>query len=158
MSNVYLLDTNTFRVFAHYYPDAFPSFWADLETLVDNHLMLSCSEVYKEIDYETQEEHLLEWAENHTGIFEYPSGEEMQAVAEIFKIKHFQQLIGEKQRIRGRAVADPFLVAKGICSAGTVVTEEGYKPNSAKIPNICEHFNVRCIKAREFLVECKLSY
>jgi len=46
--------------------------------------------------------------------------------------------------IKGGPVADPFLVAKAKALDGTVVTQEEYKPNGVKIPNMCEYMNVRC--------------
>ena len=33
----------------------------------------------------------------------------------------------------------------------TVVTMESLKPNAARIPNICEHFGVRCMDLEEFM-------
>jgi len=48
-------------------------------------------------------------------------------------------------------VADPFLIACAKVRGGTVVTEEGNKPNAAKIPNICGHFRVPCTNVEGFL-------
>jgi Domain of unknown function (DUF4411) len=39
MSDAYVLDTNSFRVFGNYYPEIFPSFWEEIERLVtDEHV------------------------------------------------------------------------------------------------------------------------
>ena len=66
---------------------------------------------------------------------------------------HFRQLIGQKQRLKGLPVADPFLVARGALQDASVVTEETLKPNAAKVPNVCEHFGVRSTNVQGFLVE-----
>ena len=34
---------------------------------------------------------------------------------------------------------------------GTVVTEEKLKPNAAKFPNVCAHFQVPCINLEIFM-------
>jgi hypothetical protein len=66
-------------------------------------------------------------------------------------VQHFQSLVGEKQRLRGSPVADPFLVASARYNEGWVVTEEVQKPDAAKIPNVCEYFGVHCTNVAGFL-------
>ncbi|MBZ0199623.1 MAG: DUF4411 family protein [Ignavibacteriaceae bacterium] len=34
-----------------------------------------------------------------------------------------------------------------------MITEEDYKKNGAKIPNICEHFDIPCLKLEGFLIQ-----
>lgn len=75
----------------------------------------------------------------------------MDFVSEIFKIQHFQTLISNKARLYGKPVADPFVIAKAKAISGCVVSEERYKENSAKIPNVCEHFKIPCISLEEFM-------
>lgn len=48
---------------------------------------------------------------------------------------------------------DPFVVAAGKVKDATVVTQEGLKPNAAKVPNVCEHFNVPCLNLEEFMAQ-----
>jgi hypothetical protein len=68
---------------------------------------------------------------------------ELDCVRRIFEVEHFQAMIRTKERLRGRPVADPFVVARAWClDAGCVVTTESHKPNAAKIPNVCDHFGV----------------
>jgi len=55
-------------------------------------------------------------------------------------------LIGEKQRLRGTPVADPFLIARAQALRGAAVTEESPKPNKPDIPAICAHFGIPCMK------------
>lgn len=93
-------------------------------------------------------------------MFSTPTGAELLFVAEIFRIRHFQGLIGAQQRLKGTPVADPFVIACAKVNQATVVTEEGWqrggkslvlKPNAAKIPNVCAHFKIPCIDLEEFM-------
>ena len=52
---------------------------------------------------------------------------------------------------RAASNADPFVIARAAITRSTVVTMEQFKDNAAKIPNICRHFNVRCITLEEFM-------
>lgn len=63
---------------------------------------------------------------------------------EIFKKRHFQDNIEKIKLLKGGPVADPFLVAKAKALNGIVVTQEEFKPNSVKLPNICEFMGVQC--------------
>ena len=94
---------------------------------------------------------MLTWAKDNKHIFTTPAVAELQFVAQILQIKHFQSLIGEQQRLKGTPVADPFLIACAKINGGTVVTEEQMKQNAAKIPNVCQHFNVPCINLEGFM-------
>jgi len=139
-----VFDTSSFIVLENYYPDTFPTFWEHLDGLVASGGLLSVSEVYKELQNQLTADFLLDWVDRHKGIFATPSSDEMDAVADIFRIPHFQQLISAKQRVRGAPVADPWVVARGRVVGCCVVTEEALKPNAAKIPNVCQHFGVDC--------------
>lgn len=75
----------------------------------------------------------------------------MLFVQEIFKVEHFQIIISRKNLLSGKPVADPFVIAKAKVIDGTVVTNESYKPHGAKIPNICEYFNVKCANLEKFM-------
>jgi hypothetical protein len=53
--------------------------------------------------------------------------------------------------LSGKPVADPFVIAKTKVIEGIVVTNEANKNHGAKIPNICEHFNVKCFNLEKFM-------
>jgi Domain of unknown function (DUF4411) len=148
---VYVLDTSSFRVLGNYYPDTFPTFWAQLDELVQAERFVSVSESRKEIAIQDASAHLASWVDQHSNIFRTPTSREMTAVARIFAISHFQQLIGQKQRLRGYPVADPFVIARAMVDGACVVTEEALKPNAAKIPNVCQHFQVACLNMQGLL-------
>ena len=142
---IYVFDTNSFLELQSYYPETFPSFWEQFDLLVDSGRVISVAEVQTELENQATAPHLLEWMERNRELFTVPCAEEMECVAEIFRVPHFQQMIGAKQLSRGMAVADPWLVARGRHLAGCVVTEEAAKPNSAKVPTVCAHFGVSCL-------------
>lgn len=148
---VYILDTSSIRVFANYYPATFETFWEHLEELVNDGRAISVREVLKELEFQNPDAHLAAWNANHKAIFSPPTEEDMGHVAEIFAVEHFHQLIGETQRLRGQPVADPWIIARAMSLGAVVVTEETYRPNAARIPNVCEHFRVECIDLETML-------
>jgi hypothetical protein len=53
--------------------------------------------------------------------------------------------------LHGGAFADPFIIAKAFVEKATVITQEKYKENATKIPNICNHFKIDNIDLQGFL-------
>ncbi|MGF7191821.1 hypothetical protein JOE11_004894 [Robbsia andropogonis] len=156
----YVFDTSSIRSLQHFYPRVFRSIWDDLETLASQGLLISTREVLNELERQAVSEDVLKWVGEHRSMFLTPNAEELQFVATIFQVKHFQALIGQQQRLKGTPVADPFVIACAKVYGSTVVTEEGWmrpsasltpKPNAAKIPNVCAHFGIPCIDLEEFM-------
>ena len=139
---IYVLDTNSFGVLKNFYPETFPTLWDEIDTMVLLGDLVSVEEVFKEASKRIDSEHLVAWIDGNRSIFSPPTEEEMQFVAEIFAVRHFEQLISEDKLLRGGHVADPWLIARARLLDGCVVTEEKLKPNAAKIPNVCEHFGI----------------
>ncbi len=148
---IYVFDTSSLSEFKHFYPGVFKSIWHGLDELSKQQKLISTREVWNEMQRGNSDQHTNEWLKTRKEIFTTPTTEELQFVAEIFKIPHFQGLIGQKQRLKGDPVADPFVIACAKVRKGTVVTEEQFKPNAAKIPNVCQYFNVPCIDLEEFM-------
>lgn len=156
----YVFDTSSIRSLQHFYPRVFKSIWDGLDDLVARQELLSTREVFNELERQAVSEEVLKWVRANKALFTTPTGPELQFVAEIFRIKHFQGLIGAQQRLKGTPVADPFVIACARINGATVVTEEGWqrggkplmlKPNAAKIPNVCAHFKIPCIDLEEFM-------
>lgn len=155
---VYVFDTNSLRVLGNYYPGRFPSFWERFETLIRTGEVVSVREVHNELLDQITKEWFLDWVEKHKQMFVVPAAEETEFVAEIFRVPHFLTLVGREQQLKGQPVADPFVIACARIRAGTVVTEEGNKPNAAKIPNVCQHFRVPCTNVEGFLTACNWQF
>lgn len=156
----YVFDTSSIRSLQHFYPRVFKSIWDGLDDLVTRQELISTREVFNELERQAVSEEVMKWVKANKALFTTPTGHELLFVAEIFKIKHFQGLIGAQQRLKGTPVADPFVIACARINQATVVTEEGWqrggkpltlKPNAAKIPNVCAHFKIPCIDLEEFM-------
>jgi hypothetical protein len=146
---VYVFDTTSLIEIFRIPQKVFTSMWDAYDALIKKGNVISVREVAKEI---AEGDGLLtEWAKNHKKVFQEPSAEEALFLVEIFKVKHFQQVLEQKKRLRGGSFADPFVIAKAKILNGTVVTEEKWKPNAAKIPSICKHFKVDCISLEGFM-------
>ena len=113
--------------------------------------VVSAREVYNEIVSQVKDKWYLDWLKQHKEMFLTPGVEEGKFIAESFKVPHFQQIVGEQQRLLGQYVADPFVVACASVCNGTVVTEEAVKENAAKIPNVCQYFGVNFTNVQGFL-------
>jgi hypothetical protein len=148
----YVFDTSSFRVLDHYFPARFPTFWEEFNRLITNERIISVREVRRELENQPIRTHLEEWVKNNRDIFLLPEAEETEFIRKIFSISHFQQMVSRKNQLRARPVADPFVIASAQIRQGCVVTEETYKPNAARIPNVCEHFEIDCISL-EVLME-----
>ncbi len=157
---IYVFDTSSLRSLQHFYPSVFKSIWNGLDALLQQQRLISTREVFNELGRQAVSVDVQQWAKDHKEIFMTPTNAELQFVAEIFTIRHFQNLIGTQQRLKGTPVADPFVIACARIKRGTVVTEEGWlrggashtlKPNAAKIPNVCAHFDIPCVNLEAFM-------
>lgn len=148
---VYVFDSSSFIVIGHYFPDNFPSFWQRFDYAISERQIVSVREAYLELDTRATRQHLLDWVNRNKEIFLVPSPEETQFVAEIFSVRHFQQLINEKHRLTASPVADPFIVASAKVRNACVVTEESFKKNSARIPNVCDHYGIEWVTIQGFM-------
>lgn len=155
---IYVFDTSSLSALKHFYPVIFKSIWTGLDDLVQQQKLISTREVWNEMERGNPDQHTNEWLKLRKELFTTPSAAELQFVAQIFQISHFQGLIGQKQRLTGAPVADPFVIACAKVKDGTVVTEEQFKPEAAKIPNVCRHFNVPCINLEIFMQQQGWSF
>lgn len=147
---IYVFDTNSFSELNAYYPDIFKIFWSRFDAMVADGDVISTREVRAELE-RSGLEHVLGWAKANRQVFTTPGARETAFVGQIFAVRHFQALIGQKAQQRGTPVADPFVIACAHARSGTVVTQEKLKPNAAKIPNVCQHFNVPCVDLEGFM-------
>ena len=136
-------------MFSNFYQKRFPSLWEKFDQAVQAESILSVREVLNEV--EQRGDRLSEWAKNNRGFFRPPAPEELVFVAEIFAVPHFQSLVRKQERLQGKPVADPFVIAKAKVLRGCVVTEEDKKPNASRIPNVCEHFDAACLNLEGFM-------
>ena len=147
---IYVFDSDALiDLFKNFYLNRFPSLWERFNQLANDEIIISVREVYNEID--GYSDRLTQWAKEHRHFFQQSSPEELSFVTEIFRIRHFQSLIRKKERLQGKPVADPFVIALANKIEGCVVTQEKKKPNAAQIPNVCEHFSIDCLNLEAFM-------
>lgn len=147
---IYIFDSDVLiTLFRNFYRSRFPSLWQKFDACVIDGRIISVREVMNEI--ESRDDQLSKWAKQNREIFTQPSSEELAFIAEIFKVPHFQMLVRTEERLKGKPVADPFVIAKAKIIQGCVVSNEKRTPNAAKIPNVCDHFGVDHINLEEFM-------
>ena len=147
----YVFDTSSFSVIGNYYPEQFPTFWEKFDQAATAGTIISVREVRRELDFYVPYPHLSDWVKDHGDIFSPPIPAETQFVQEIFSVRHFQMLVSEKDRLAGNLGADPFVIARAKVINGCVITEETRRPHAARIPNVCDHFEVDCTNLQEFM-------
>jgi hypothetical protein len=147
---IYVFDNDALiTLFRYYYPTRFPSLWDKFEKCVRGNKIISVREVYNEI--EGHSSRLGEWVKEHRDFFYPPSSEKLAFVADIFRVPHFQDLVRKQERLQGKPVADPFVIAKAKVANGCVITQESRKPNAVHIPNVCDHFSIHCLNLEGFM-------
>ncbi|MBT9141517.1 MAG: hypothetical protein DDT30_02109 [Dehalococcoidia bacterium] len=148
---IYVFDSSSLiDLFKYYYPNRFPSLWENFDALVLERRIISVREVRNEL--EGHGDSLSVWVKDHHEFFPAPTTDELNFVAKIFKVTHFQALVKEKEWLQGKPVADPFVIANAwALEEGCVVTQEVKRPNAAKIPNVCEHFGIPCLNLEAFM-------
>lgn len=147
----YVFDTSSLIHLGNYFPARFPSLWKQIDGLVQVGRLISVREVFNELHTYNDKDFIQEWAKNNNVVFPTPDRDELLFVAQIFSVKHFQALIGQKSILKGTPVADPFVIASAKTGSACVVTQESKKDNAAKIPNICEHFSIPCTNLEGFM-------
>lgn len=142
------------------YPfDVFPSFWKLLIDQSASQVIKSPIEVFHELaDYGDE---LSEWAKMHrNGNFFIEPDEKVQAtftaiadfVNDNYSGPQARDFLGD---------ADPRVIAHAKCEPGTVVTMErlgGPGSQQAKIPNVCQEFEVEYINTCDMFRELGVSF
>ena len=147
----YVFDSDSLiNLFRHYYPERFPTLWGKFDALVSRGELISVREVFNEIG--SSDDSLGTWAkEQKNTLFSKPTVREFEFVGEIFRVQHFQAMVRKQERLKGKPVADPFVIARAKILGACVVTQEKNTENAAKIPNVCDHFGIPCIDLEGFM-------
>ncbi len=150
---VYVFDTNALSViFNHYYVNSFPTFWESFHKHIIDRKIISVREVRKELEEKGWGDTVDNWIKSNSSFFESPSVDEMNFITKIYSVSHFLHNLENEKLLKGGAFADPFVISKAHSIKGIVVTQEKYKKNGTKIPNICEHFKIECINLENFFI------
>jgi hypothetical protein len=137
----------------YYPPDVFPQLWTKLEALVNDKRVVAPDEVLRELS--KKEDDLFKWAKKNDTLF-LPLDSAIQAATQDI-LAVFPRLVDSE---RDRSTADPFVIAVARVHTYCVVTGEKNSGNlkRPKIPNVCDHFNVRYINMLQFMREQRWQF
>ena len=155
MSQLYCLDANILiQPWNNYYsPELCPNFLDILTGLIDEGIIFCTSEVQREIL--KTDDGLSDWIKEHPNFVREMDEDVQMKLREI--LHQFPYLVNAT---KDRSMGDPWVVAHAWSANATVVTKET-KSNSViriKIPDVCEHFNIRYIDEFAFLKEVGISF
>lgn len=152
----FVIDTSALiDINREYPPDVFPKLWKDIEILVKQGLLIAPKEVFEEL--KRKDDELKTWAQRHQEMFIDLDDEQLTEMSKI--LTEFPRLIDHDKTI---PEADPFIIALAKCRVWTVITSEHRRSNPdarPKIPDVCDHYNIKCIiKPLNFFREKKWKY
>ena len=148
----YCLDTNVLiQAWNHYYsPELCADYWDCLGQLTDEGIIFITEEVFNEIKKE--DDQLKGWIDGKSEKLVKLIDEDVQEnMRKIFDIEENRRLVDS---IKGRSIADPWVIAHAMALNATVVTKENLETNKTKrikIPNVCLTMDVDCINDFEFI-------
>ncbi|MBN9382136.1 MAG: DUF4411 family protein [Chitinophagaceae bacterium] len=155
----YCLDANVLIVpwNSYYSRKICPEYWQLLERLGHAERIFIPKAVEDEINH--TEDKLAEWLKS-SGIPVYPIEESVtQCISKIFDSDPTHQLLVDN--IKGRSLADPWVIAHAIDQRACVVTKEKKqiaRTDRIRIPNVCEKMDVRCIDDFQFIDEIGIRF
>jgi hypothetical protein len=156
---IYVFDTNSLsNILSHYYRDRFPSFWEKFYQMIGAKTIISVREARLELKLRFDDTTIDRLRANNSEFFEEPSVGELAFITELYSVAHFRQNLDRKKLLQGGYFADPFIIAKARITSGTVITEEDKPENGARIPNICDRFDIPCKNLEGFLVQENWSF
>jgi len=141
-----------------YAPDVFPSLWKEIEDLISQGWLITPREVLAELgEYFDKNDELLKWVKKHKQMLKDLDNEQINQMRSISE--QFPNFVDKDKTI---PEADPFVITLAMSKRWSVITSEqpanlnanpGARP---KIPDVCEHYNVKCIyQLLEFFRERK---
>ncbi|WP_321827812.1 DUF4411 family protein [Maribacter dokdonensis] len=166
--NKYILDSNFF-IQAHrsIYPlDVVQSFWLKIKSLSQAGIITSIDKVKKEIfDNSSHEDELKLWCDsNLSNEFFINTDTVLENYISIVNwtnsMSHHYTSNAIKEFLE-TDLADPWLIAFAMSNNWTIVTYEKSQPerkNRIKIPEVCNHFNIRYINTIQMFRELKESF
>lgn len=138
-----------------YPPDIFPSLWEDLKKLISQGNLIAPKQVLKELEkYGDRDDPLLKWAKRNKGMFvDLTEKAQLQSVKEI--LERFPNLVDSNKEEE----ADPFVVALAKVEGYSVIASEKIGSiDRPKIPDVCNHYGIKCLSLQEFFREQKWVY
>lgn len=164
--HIYCIDANVLiQAWQKYYsPDFCPDYWDILNELGKQSRIFIPEEVKNEIvvpdTSDKTEDDLSKWLKRSTIPIHKPTENVIACWKKILQTDPSHRLLVDN--IKGRSVADPWLIAYAMDTDSTVVTKENIdsamNSKRVKIPNVCKNMDVRCIDDFEFIKEIGVKF
>jgi len=156
----YCLDANVLiQSWQKYYnPRLCPEYWDILSQLGEQGRVFMPEEVQKEIL--RTEDDLAEWLKSSSIPIKLITATVTQCLGRIYDAdpSHLTLL----DNIRGRSLADPWLIAHAMAENAAVVTKEekvtATNAKRIKIPNVCDKMDIRWLNDFQFLEELGVRF
>jgi hypothetical protein len=138
------------------------SFWEWMAGKVQAGYIVSPRRVYQEVaENEKHEDELAKWVKHRRekGLCVAPSKAVQGRVQEITEHVFAKYIFVEAWDFSKGA--DPWVIAHALEDQGIVVTKESdLHPNAqkARIPDVCDHFGVKCVNTLEMLKQLKAKF
>lgn len=164
--HIYCIDANVLiQAWQKYYsPDLCPDYWDILNELGKQSRIFIPEEVKNEIvvadTSDKTEDDLSKWLKRSTIPIHKPTENVISCWQKILQTDPSHRLLVDN--IKGRSLADPWLIAHAMDTNSTVVTKENIdsamNSKRIKIPNVCKNMGVRCIDDFEFIKEIGVKF
>jgi hypothetical protein len=166
IEHIYCLDANVLIQAWHKYyaPDLCPDYWDVLNQLGYQRRIFIPEEVKNEIivtdDKENTEDDLSKWLKRSSIPIHKPTENVIRCWQVILQANPLHKLLVDN--IKGRSLADPWVVSHALNIKATVVTKENLETalnaKRIKIPNVCENMKIRCIDDFTFVKEIGMKF
>lgn len=159
-NKTYCLDANVLiQAWQSYYaPQICPSYWDIINELGIQNKIFMPKNVFEEIA--RTEDDLSKWLKNSQIPIRKIDEQVTKCLQEIYASDPSHRFL--VYNLKGRSLADPWVIAHAMKEKATVVTKENkvlsQKPNKIKIPNVCEKMNVPCINDFQLIEELGIRF
>lgn len=166
-AHIYCLDANVLiQAWQKYYsPDICSDYWEILNNLGSQGRIFIPEEVKNEIvvtdEKEKVEDDLSKWLKRSSIPVHKPTEQVIKCWQNILQANPLHKLLVDN--VRGRSLADPWVISHALENNATVVTKESpiISMNAKKpvtIPNVCENMGIRWIDDFTFVKELGLKF
>ncbi len=156
----YCLDANVLiEAWRKYYSPTFcPDYWKILNELGIRQRIFLPELVYEEIT--RTEDDLSNWLKGCQIPIRKTSESVIQCLRSIYASNPLH--VNLVDNVRGRSLADPWVIAHALNESATVVTKEekvtAINSTKVKIPNVCDNMDVRWIDDFKFVAELDIRF
>jgi len=159
-ANKYCLDANVLiQAWQKYYNPKFcPDYWKVLIELGKQGKIFIPAAVYDEIT--KTEDDLSKWLKLSNIPIAEISGPVTLSLRKVYESNPVHKNLVDN--IKGRSLADPWVIAHALHENATVVTKEekvtALNSTKIRIPNVCQNMGIRCINDFQFIDELDIKF